>query len=90
MSTQSESLEPQEYEEGFFSQNTWIRPVIIFDIVCFVIISLIILANDFMGWLGGRFGQVVFGMVASLIFLSFVISAILLIVNGARYWSDKL
>lgn len=90
MSAQSESLDPQKYEEGFFSQNSWIRPMIYFDIVCFVVIGLIIISNDIMGWLGGRFGQVVFGMVASLIFMSIILSTILLIVNGARYWSAKL
>lgn len=85
MSTQSRTADPSEYEEGFFSQNTWIRPVAIFVVICFGLLALIIGANATMGWLGGRFGQVLFGMVASLVFMSFIISAVLLVVNGARY-----
>jgi hypothetical protein len=85
MSTQSQRVDPGEYEEGFLDQNTWIRPVAIFVLICFGLLALIITANATMGWLGGRFGQVLFGMVASLIFMSAVISVVLLIVNGARY-----
>lgn len=85
MSTQSERVDPSEYEEGFLDQNTWIRPVVWFVLVCFGLLALIITANATLGWLGGRFGQVLFGMVASMIFLSAVVSAVLLVVNGARY-----
>lgn len=89
MSTQSRTADPNEYEEGFFSQNTWIRPVAIFVVICFGLLALIISANATMGWLGGRFGQVLFGMVASLVFMSFILSAVLLVVNGARYLYNK-
>jgi len=89
MSTQSESVDPTEYEEGFFDQNTWIRPMVWFVAICFGLLALIITSNATMGWLGGRFGQVLFGMVASMIFLAVVISAILLIVNGARYVNNR-
>jgi len=85
MSAQSESMDPVEYEEGFFDQNTWIRPMVWFVLVCFGLLSLIIGANATLGWLGGRFGQVLFGMVASMIFIAFVLSGILLVVNAARY-----
>ncbi|WP_227134489.1 hypothetical protein [Halorubellus salinus] len=85
MSTQSRAADPNEYEEGFLSQNTWMRPVAIFVVICFGLLALIISANATMGWLGGRFGQVLFGMVASLVFMSIVLSAVLLIVNGTRY-----
>lgn len=85
MSTQSRTTEPNEYNEGFFDQNTWIRPLSIFVVFCFGLLALIITANATMGWLGGRFGQVLFGMIASLVFMSVIISTILLIVNGSRY-----
>jgi hypothetical protein len=89
MSTQSRTADPNEYNEGFLDQNTWIRPLSIFVVICFGLLALIITANATMGWLGGRFGQVLFGMVASLVFMSFVVSSILLLVNGARYLYNK-
>lgn len=89
MSTQSRTADPGEYEEGFLSQNTWLRPVAIFVVICFGLLALIIGANATMGWLGGRFGQVLFGMVASLVFMSVILSAVLLVVNGARYIYNK-
>lgn len=89
MSTQSRTTDPNEYHEGFFDQNTWIRPLAFFVVLCFVLLALIITANATMGWLGGRFGQVLFGMIASLVFMSVVISTILLLVNGARYLYDN-
>ncbi|NHN41069.1 hypothetical protein G9C85_05385 [Halorubellus sp. JP-L1] len=85
MSTQSQQTKREQYEEGFLDQNTWIRPLAVFVLICFGLLALIITSNATMGWLGGRFGQVLFGMIASLIFMSFIISAILLVVNGARY-----
>jgi len=85
MSAQTRSPDPNEYKEGFLDQNTWIRPLAIFVVICFGLLALIITANATMDWLGGRFGQVLFGMIASLVFMSVVISAILLLVNGARY-----
>lgn len=85
MSTQSQSADPAEYQEGFLDQNSWLRPVVLFVLVCFGLLALIIGANATMGLLGGRFGQVLFGMVASMIFICTVVSSILLVVNGARY-----
>jgi hypothetical protein len=85
MSTQSRTTDPNEYEEGFFDQNTWIRPLSFFVVICFGLLALIITANATMDWLGGRFGQVLFGMIASLVFMSVIISGILLVVNGSRY-----
>lgn len=89
MSTQSRTADPNEYNEGFLDQNTWIRPLSVFVALCFVLLALIITANATMGWLGGRFGQVLFGMIASLVFMSVIISTILLIVNGGRYLYKK-
>lgn len=90
MSTPSQAPGRNEYEEGFFDQNTWIRPLVIFNGICLGLITIIIILEDTMGWLGGRFGQVIFGMIASLIFMSVIIATLLLIVNGARYWNNKL
>jgi uncharacterized membrane protein (DUF485 family) len=89
MSTQSRTADTNEYNEGFLEQNTWIRPLSIFVLICFGLLALIITANATMGWLGGRFGQVLFGMIASLIFMSVIITTILLLVNAARYVYDK-
>lgn len=85
MSAQPQTADPGQYEEGFFSQNTWIRPVAMFMAMCFGILTVIIILNHSFGWLGGRFGQVLFGMVASMIFMAIVISTILLTVNATRY-----
>jgi|GEM_PF-1347505 hypothetical protein len=85
MSTQSQPERPTNYEEGFLSQNTWLRPVGMFIAFCFGILSLIIISNAMMDWLGGRFGQVLFGMVASLIFMATILTVVLLLVNGTRY-----
>jgi hypothetical protein len=85
MSTQSRTTNSNEYNEGFFEQNTWIRPLAFFVVVCFGLLALIITANATMGWLGGSFGQVLFGMVASLVFMSVIVSIILVVVNGSRY-----
>lgn len=85
MSAQSRTTEPNEYSEGFLDQNTWIRPLSFFVLICFGLLALIITANATMGMLGGRFGQVLFGMIASLVFMSVIVTTVLLVVNGTRY-----
>jgi hypothetical protein len=89
MSTESTGSMRNEYEESFLDQNTWIRPVVIFDIVCFALLGLIVGAHEAVGWFGARFGQVIFGMVASMILMSLIFTTVLLVVNGSRYIANR-